>query len=147
MDVGEPFLLEPSDESPFKTFGSVQPGETVSALYNNLVRAPLFRQRHYETDFLLIRSTINGESKYFIRPIKINFIVGQTYPLNEVPGPHSRKVTTLVKNRLQSITFKLVNKNKGRIKVSKLTKYFPDQSDLQMRQRLKVIFILLNLND
>lgn len=80
---------------------------------------------------------MNGVSTYYLRAIKINFVVGQTYPLTEVPGPHSRKVTTLVKNRLQSITFKLVAKNKGKIKVSKLTKYFPDQSDLQMRQRLK----------
>ena len=56
-----------------------------------------------------------------------------------MPGPHSRKVTTLQKNRLMTIAFKLVAKNKdSRIKVHRLTRYFPDHNDLQMRQKLKV---------
>ncbi|KAK4694680.1 hypothetical protein P7C70_g8694, partial [Phenoliferia sp. Uapishka_3] len=138
LDIGEPFLLDITDESPFKAFGYVDPGQTVPTLYNNLVRAPLFKQNTSDTDFLVIRNTIKGETKYFIREIKQSFVVGQTYPLNEVPGPHSRKITTLVKNRLQTIAFKLVAKNPhNRIKVQRLTRYFPDQNDLQMRQRLK----------
>ena len=36
-------------------FGYVYPGQTVQALYNNLIRAPLFRHKPYQTDFLLIR--------------------------------------------------------------------------------------------
>ena len=36
-------------------FGYVYPGQTVPALYNNLVRAPLFRHKPYPTDFLVIR--------------------------------------------------------------------------------------------
>lgn len=89
--------------------------------------------------FYVLSVTIEGEAKYYIRDIKNLFVVGQTYPLNEVPGPHSRKVTTLVKNRLQTIAFKLVNNSpRNRIKVQRLTRYFPDQNDLQMRQRLKV---------
>lgn len=53
--MGEPFLLDPSDESPFLRFGQVQPGQMIPALYNNLVRAPLFRHRAYATDFLAIK--------------------------------------------------------------------------------------------
>ncbi|KAL8280182.1 hypothetical protein RQP46_007512 [Phenoliferia psychrophenolica] len=138
LDIGEPFLLDITDESPFKAFGYVDPGQTVPTLYNNLIRAPLFKQKTAPTDFLVVRSTILGETKYFIRDIKHSFVVGQTYPLTEVPGPHSRKITTLVKNRLQIIAFKLVAKSPhNRIKVQRLTRYFPDQNDLQMRQRLK----------
>ncbi|SCV70550.1 BQ2448_3312 [Microbotryum intermedium] len=138
LDLGEPLILEGTDESPFKAFGYVHPGQTVPALYNNLIRAPLFRHRPPTTDFLICRVTIEGETKYYIREIKNMFVLGQTYPLTEVPGPHSRKVTTLVKNRLQNITFKLIEKNPHhRIKVHRLTRYFPDQNDLQMRQRLK----------
>ncbi len=38
-----------------------------------------------------------------------------------------------------TIAFKLVAKNKdSRIKVHRLTRYFPDHNDLQMRQKLKV---------
>lgn len=55
LELGEPFLLEPNDESPFKAFGSVEPGQTVPTLYNNLVRAPLFQHKAADTDFLIIR--------------------------------------------------------------------------------------------
>ncbi|GLB35948.1 putative protein of unknown function (DUF3591) [Lyophyllum shimeji] len=137
-DLGVPFVLEPQDESPFMKFGYVYPGQTIPALYNNLVRAPLFRHRPYPTDFLVVRSTIKGEAKYYLREIKNLFVIGQTYPVTEVPGPHSRKITNTIKYRLQIIAFKLLKKSPGeRLKISRLMKYFPDQNELQMRQRLK----------
>ncbi|KAJ7786552.1 TAF1 transcription initiation factor TFIID subunit TAF1 [Mycena metata] len=137
-DLGVPFVLEPQDETPFMKFGSVYPGQTIPALYNNLVRAPLFRHKPYPTDFLVVRNTIKGETKYFLREIKHLFVAGQTYPVTEVPGPHSRKITNTIKFRLQIIAFKLLQKSAGeRLKISRLMKYFPDQNELQMRQRLK----------
>lgn len=54
-DLGLPFVLEPQDESPFMKFGYVYPGQTFPVLYNNLLRAPLFRQKASSTDFLVIR--------------------------------------------------------------------------------------------
>jgi transcription initiation factor TFIID subunit 1, fungi type len=140
-------------------FGYVYPGQTMPALYNNLVRAPLFRHKPYSTDFLVVRfdricqniyqfsvlmssfcrSTVKGETKYFLREVKNLFVVGQTYPVTEVPGPHSRKITNTIKYRLQIIAFKLLKKStEERLKISRLMKYFPDQNELQMRQRLKV---------
>ncbi|KAF4623776.1 hypothetical protein D9613_002171 [Agrocybe pediades] len=137
-DLGFPFVLEPQDESPFMKFGYVYPGQTIPALYNNLMRAPLFRHKPYPTDFLVVRSTIKGETKYYLRDIKNLFVIGQTYPVTEVPGPHSRKITNTIKYRLQIIAFKLLKKSQGeRLKISRLMKYFPDQNELQMRQRLK----------
>ncbi|KAJ7170107.1 TAF1 transcription initiation factor TFIID subunit TAF1 [Mycena filopes] len=137
-DLGVPFVLEPQDETPFMKFGSVYPGQTIPALYNNLMRAPLFRHKPYTTDFLVVRNTIKGETKYFLREIKHLFVAGQTYPVTEVPGPHSRKITNTIKFRLQIIAFKLLQKSAGeRLKISRLMKYFPDQNELQMRQRLK----------
>ncbi|KAI0361004.1 atypical/TAF1 protein kinase [Trametes cingulata] len=137
-DLGEPIVIEPQDESPFMKFGYVYPGQTVPALYNNLIRAPLFRHKPYPTDFLVIRTTCKGESKYYIREIQNLFVVGQTYPVTEVPGPHSRKITNTIKLRLQIIAFKLLEKStEKRLKISRLMKYFPDQNELQMRQRLK----------
>ncbi|TBU49318.1 hypothetical protein BD309DRAFT_882680 [Dichomitus squalens] len=137
-DLGEPIVIEPQDESPFMKFGSVYPGQTVPALYNNLVRAPLFRHKAYPTDFLVIRTSTKGETKYYIREISNLFVVGQTYPITEVPGPHSRKITNTIKQRLQIIAFKLLEKStEKRLKISRLMKYFPDQNELQMRQRLK----------
>lgn len=137
-------------------FGYVYPGQTFPALYNNLVRAPLFRHKPYPTDFLAVRydaprnftsnraygaifrSTTKGDTKYFLREIKNLFVIGQTYPVTEVPGPHSRKITNTIKYRLQIIAFKLLRKSaEERLKISRLMKYFPDQNELQMRQRLK----------
>lgn len=137
-DLGFPFVLEPQDESPFMKFGYVYPGQTIPALYNNLMRAPLFRHKPYPTDFLVVRNTIKGETKYYLRDLKNLFVIGQTYPVTEVPGPHSRKITNTIKYRLQIIAFKLLKKSQGeRLKISRLMKYFPDQNELQMRQRLK----------
>ncbi|KAI6031564.1 TAF1 transcription initiation factor TFIID subunit TAF1 [Pisolithus microcarpus] len=110
LDLGVPFVLEPQDESPFMKFGYVYPGQTFPALYNNLVRAPLFRHKSYPTDFLVVKSTHKGESKYYLREIKNLFVIGQTYPVTEVPGPHSRKITSTIKYRLQIIAFKLLKK-------------------------------------
>ncbi|KAI6047814.1 TAF1 transcription initiation factor TFIID subunit TAF1 [Pisolithus marmoratus] len=138
LDLGAPFVLEPQDESPFMKFGYVYPGQTFPALYNNLIRAPLFRHKPYLTDFLVVKSTHKGESKYYLREIKNLFVIGQTYPVTEVPGPHSRKITSTIKYRLQIIAFKLLKKSREeRLKISRLMKYFPDQNELQMRQRLK----------
>lgn len=150
-------MIEPQDESPFMKFGSVSSGQTVPALYNNLIRAPLFRHKAYSTDFLVIRYVVQkvpvasytrligsrtstkGETKCYIREISNLFVVGQTYPVTEVPGPHSRKITNTIKQRLQIIAFKLLQKStEKRLKISRLMKYFPDQNELQMRQRLKV---------
>lgn len=149
-------MIEPQDESPFMKFGSVASGQTVPALYNNLIRAPLFRQKAYNTDFLVIRyvkhagihaymrligsrTSTKGETKCYIREISNLFVAGQTYPVTEVPGPHSRKITNTIKQRLQIIAFKLLQKStEKRLKISRLMKYFPDQNELQMRQRLKV---------
>jgi hypothetical protein len=119
-------------------FGNVEPGQTIPTLYNNLIRTPLFRQKAYPTDFLVVRSSSRGEPKYYLREIRNLFVAGQTYPVTEVPGPHSRKITTTIKHRLQTIACKILAKSPGqRLKISRLMKYFPDQNELQMRQRLK----------
>lgn len=82
---------------------------------------------------------MKNDTKYFIREVKNLFTVGQTYPVTEVPGPHSRKITNTIKHRLQIIAYKLLSKAvEERLKISRLMKYFPDQNELQMRQRLKV---------
>ncbi|KAI5897841.1 uncharacterized protein SCHCODRAFT_02610400 [Schizophyllum commune H4-8] len=138
FDLGVPFVLEPQDDSPFMKFGNVYPGQAIPALYNNLVRAPLFRHKPYNTDFLVVRHTYKGQVTYYLREIKNLFVAGQTYPVTEVPGPHSRKITSTIKNRLQIIAFKLLRKSdEQRLKIHRLMKYFPDQNELQMRQRLK----------
>ncbi|KAI7847879.1 hypothetical protein BDC45DRAFT_451157 [Circinella umbellata] len=137
-DIGEPFVLDIGDTSPFMNFGNVEEGQTIPVLYNNLIRAPLFRHEVKGTDFLFVKSTYKGNTKYYIREIPAIFTVGQTYPVQEVPGPHSRKVTTTIKNRLQVVAYRLIKKNPlYRLKMSKLAQKFPEYTDIQIRQRLK----------
>ncbi|KAG0305411.1 hypothetical protein BGZ98_004180 [Dissophora globulifera] len=138
MEIGEPFVLDVADASPFLGFGNVEPGQTINAMYNNLIRAPVFEQPARSTDFLVIRNTYKGETKYYIRHIPHLYVVGQTYPVQDVPGPHSRKITTMVKNRLQISAFRFIRKDPySRLRFAKLVKAYPEYSEIQIRQRLK----------
>ena len=139
LDIGDLSVLLPQDKSPFSLFGHIDPGEITPALYNGMYRAPIFPQETKKTDFLMIRSTtgING-SKWFMRNIDNIRVVGQEFPSVDIPGPHSRKVTTASKNRLKMISYRLVRKTKShRISVGEVTKHFIDTNDMQNRQKMK----------
>ncbi|KAJ1721418.1 hypothetical protein LPJ53_004048 [Coemansia erecta] len=138
VDLGELMILDLADISPFLNFGNIEPGQVVPALYNNMFRAPLFQQKQRATDFLVVKHVAKGEAKWFVRNIKYQYVVGQTYPLQEVPAPHSRKVTTTVKHRLQVAAYRIMNRNQYHLlQMAKLTRLFPEYSELQIRQRLK----------
>ena len=141
-ELGESFVLDVTDESPFMKFGSVEPVQTQPVLYNNMTLAPLFKHKPTQNDFLFIRSTTKDDVRYYLREIPNLFVVGQTYPTTPIPGPHARLVTNNIKYRLQMITYKLVEKSHAhRIKIHRVMKYFPDQNELQMRQRLKEFMV------
>ncbi|KAG0996262.1 hypothetical protein G6F63_003219 [Rhizopus arrhizus] len=137
-DFGEPFVLDIGDTSPFMNFGNVEPGQTISVYYNNLIRAPIFRHEVKRTDFLLLKSTYKSQTKYYLREIPAIFTIGQSYPVQEVPGPHSRKVTTIIKSRLQVAAYRLIKRSPShRLKMGRIAQKFPEYSDIQIRQRLK----------
>lgn len=139
LEIGETNLLMPQDKSPFSMFGHIEPGEVSPALYNGMYKAPLFTQEPKSHDFIVVRNTtgVDGPS-WFIRNIEHLRIVGQEFPSVDVPGPHSRKVTTAAKNRLKMISYRLLRKSKThRIKVSAVTKHFTDSTDMQNRQKMK----------
>ncbi|KAJ2365511.1 hypothetical protein IW150_006192, partial [Coemansia sp. RSA 2607] len=138
VDLGELMILDLADISPFLNFGNIEAGQVVPALYNNMFRAPLFQQKPRATDFLVVKHVVKGEAKWFVRNIKYQYVVGQTYPLQEVPAPHSRKVTTTVKHRLQVAAYRIMNRNQYHLlQMAKLSRLFPEYSELQIRQRLK----------
>lgn len=142
LPVGETHVLSVQDKSPFWNFGFVEAGKIVPTLYNKMIRAPVFKHTPRDTDFLMVRSTGGGVTgagqKYFLRNIPHVFTVGQTYPVTDVPGPHSRKVTTASKNRLKMIVYRVLNASPyHRINVKDIAEHFPDQIDTQNRQRLK----------
>ncbi|KAL8923796.1 MAG: hypothetical protein Q9172_002977 [Xanthocarpia lactea] len=139
LEIGETNLLMPQDKSPFSMFGHIDPGEISPALYNAMYKAPLFTQQPKSNDFVVVRNTtgVLGPS-WYIRAIEHVRVVGQEFPSVDVPGPHSRKVTTAAKNRLKMISYRLLRKSKThKIKVSAVTKHFADSTDMQNRQKMK----------
>lgn len=142
--IGETHVLGVQDRSPFWNFGFVEKGKFVPTLYNQMVRAPVFQHDAQSTDFLLLKSVGGSRTstRYFLRSIGKIFLVGQLYPVVEVPGPHSRKVTTVSKNRLKMIVYRVLNHNEHkRLVVKDISAHFPDQNDMQNRQRLKEFMV------
>ena len=137
--VGELTVLLPEDQSPFSKFGMVDPGETVRAIHNAMYRAPIYKHETKNTDFLAIRSTTGvGGSNWHLRNIDNLFVVGQQFPLTEIPLPGARKHTNAAKNRLKMIAFRKIKHSKeGALKIGEVTHHIPSSQDLQNRQKLK----------
>ncbi|RMZ83294.1 hypothetical protein DV738_g1346, partial [Chaetothyriales sp. CBS 135597] len=138
-DLGETQVLLPEDKSPFYNIGHVDPGEEATALYNSLYRAPLFEHDVKPQDFIVIREKTGlGGDHFFVRKADNIFVVGQELPSAQVPGTHSRMVTTASKNRLKAISYRIARRKKShRIKVEDVTRHFPDTTDMQNRQKMK----------
>ncbi|KLJ13479.1 transcription initiation factor TFIID subunit 1 [Blastomyces silverae] len=138
-EIGETTVLLPQDKSPFSIFGHIDPGETSAAIATAMFRAPVFQQESKPTDFLVIRNSTGVDgSSYYIRNIDNLYVAGQQFPSVDVPGPHSRKVTTASKNRLKMICYRLLRRNKDhRVSVAEVTEHFPESSDMQNRQKMK----------
>ena len=138
-DLGETQVLLPEDKSPFYMLGHVDPGETVSALYNSMFRAPIFEHNVSPKDFLVVREETHlGGSRYHLRNVDHMFAVGQELPSMQIPGPHARLVTAAHKNRLRAICFRIARRKKNhRIRVEEVTKHFKGTTDIQNRQKMK----------
>ncbi|KIX03602.1 uncharacterized protein Z518_07155 [Rhinocladiella mackenziei CBS 650.93] len=142
-EIGETSVLLPEDKSPFYIFGHIEPGETISAVYNSMYRAPIFPQDANSHDFLVIReSTGLGGQSHYLRNLDNVYVVGQELPSTAIPGTHSRMVTTAAKNRLKAISYRIARKKKShRIRVEEVTKHFPDTTDMQNRQKMKEFMV------
>ncbi|KAH6900616.1 hypothetical protein B0T10DRAFT_453126 [Thelonectria olida] len=139
QDLGEYRFLLPEDRSPFSLFGTVDAGETVPTLHNEMYRAPVFKHTARNTDFLVVRST-TGEhgSKWYLHKIDHIHVVGQQFPSVEVPGPHSRKVTNASKNRMKMLAFRMIRHSAtDNCQLSDITKHIAESTDTQNRQKLK----------
>lgn len=139
LDIGETHLLLPEDRSPFSIFGTVDPGETVPTLHNEMYRAPIFKHEPRRNDFLLGYTTNATEGpKFYLRNIDHVYTVGQTFPSLEVPGPHARKVTNTTKNRMQMIAYRMMKKKETQdVSLNEITPHVFDKHDTQNRAKLK----------
>ncbi len=136
-ELGETCILLPEDRSPFAIFGQVNPGEVIPTLHNSMFRAPLFKHATRSTDFIMGRSTTGqGGSSWYLRNIDHIYVVGQNLPLSEVPGPHSRRVTNIAKNRLKMVSYRLLRKS-DHVTLHDITRHVADSNESQNRQKLK----------
>lgn len=111
-EIGEQQVLLTQDKSPFANFGHVDKGETVPTIQNGLYRAPVFAHESKHTDFIVgVSSTYENGDKFFLRNVENLHIVGQQFPLSEVPGQHSRKVTDAAKKRLRALAYRIYSKS------------------------------------
>ncbi|RYO82298.1 hypothetical protein DL766_000675 [Monosporascus sp. MC13-8B] len=138
-EIGESHVLLPEDRSPFSIFGTVDPGETVPTLHNEMYRAPIFKHSPRPTDFLLGYTTnVTEGPKFYLRNIDHVYAVGQTFPSMEVPGPHARKVTNTAKNRLKMISYRMMRKKPTQdVSLAEITPHVFGQHDPQNRQKMK----------
>ncbi|KAJ5164131.1 uncharacterized protein N7500_005961 [Penicillium coprophilum] len=138
-DIGETVVLLPQDKSPYSIFGHVDPGEISPAISNSMYRAPLFPHQPKSTDFLVVRNTTGvGGSNYYLRNIENFYVAGQQFPSVDIPGPHSRKVTTVAKNRMKMLVYRLLKKSPDeRLAISDVTAHIPNTTDMQNRQKVK----------
>lgn len=139
QELGEYRMLLPEDRSPFSLFGTVDVGETVPTLHNEMYRAPVFKHSPRGADFLIVRNTTSVEgSKWYLHKIDHLYVVGQTFPSVEVPGPHSRKVTNASKNRMKMLAFRMIRHSAtDNCQLSDITKHIAESTDTQNRQKLK----------
>lgn len=138
LDNGGAYILEAVDVSPFYDFGDVKKGQTTQVLYNNIFRAPLFRQAENGTDFLVVRQSYKGVVKYYLRDVGNLYVAGQLFPSMEVPRPQARRITQALKSRLQVVGYRLMRLDPfRRLQYSKLRAHFHMYTDMQIRQKLK----------
>ncbi|KAF4854918.1 putative transcription initiation factor TFIID 111 kDa subunit [Colletotrichum siamense] len=143
MEIGESHILLPEDRSPFAIFGEVEVGQTMPTLHNQMYRAPIFKHKPRSTDFLCVRSSTGVDgSNWYLHKIDHLYVVGQTFPSVEVPGPHSRKVTNASKNRIKMISYRMMRRNEhSLVNLSEVTKHIADSTDAQNRQKLKEFLV------
>lgn len=137
LDIGELVVLLLKDASPFFCFGEIDPGGSVSALSNNMYKAPVFKQEANSTDFLVIRNTTGVEgSTWCIRNIENLRLVGQQFPSLEVPNPQSHGYTTAwMTKRLQMISYRQIKRNR-KTTIAEIMKHFPDTVSAIQRQKV-----------
>ncbi|KAF9875853.1 transcription initiation factor tfiid subunit 1 [Colletotrichum karsti] len=147
MEIGESHVLLPEDRSPFAIFGEVEVGQTMPTLHNQMYRAPIFKHKPRSTDFLCVRSSTGVDgSSWYLHKIDHLYVVGQTFPSVEIPGPHSRKVTNASKNRIKMISYRMMRRNEhSLVNLSEVTKHIADSTDAQNRQKLKEFLVYAKL--
>ena len=120
-DIGDTQVLLTQDKSPFQNFGHVDGGEVVPTIHNALYRAPVFQHQPRSNDFLVgVSTSWEYGSRLYLRNVENLHTVGQQFPIAEVPGEHSRRVTDAAKKRLRAISYRIYRKQTEQMRKDKV---------------------------
>ena len=143
-EIGETQVLLTQDKSPFSNFGHVDQGEIVPTIQNTMYRAPVFQHPPKNTDFFVtMSSTYEHGARFYIRNMENLHTVGQQFPIAEVPGEHSRRVTDAAKKRLKALAYRIYTKSQDPRRKDKvldnytLMKHLPGHDMPQTRSKMR----------
>jgi hypothetical protein len=137
LEIGETQVLMPEDKSPFSIFGNVDKGQSLPTLLNAMYRAPVFQHKPNGRDFVVARThTHTDGTEYHFRNVENLHVVGQEFPLVEVPGTHSRKVTDAAKKRLRMLSYRMYRRH-GRVKNEMILPHLPGTDIAQNRSKMR----------
>jgi transcription initiation factor TFIID subunit 1 len=99
--------------------------------------APIYRHKCLSNDFLII---FNRKIGFYIRNLNKIYLIGQQYPLIEVPIPQSKRVNLFQRDLLQIYIYRLFlqsNEIPRRIRIDDIKRVFPRLAESSIRKRLK----------
>ncbi|KAL4466822.1 hypothetical protein ABPG74_010419 [Tetrahymena malaccensis] len=109
----------------------------ITVLENHLFKAPIFKQRLPETDFLLVRQQENDKCNYYLRPIEYVYVVGQIEPSKSIYRPRSRDITPYMKNCMNTFIMIKIQKEKKVHFQDLLNNFSKNLTETQIRQQIK----------
>ena len=134
-------IIKPNQESPF--IAQIPKSRPVYSIACHLFDVPLAKHKVAKTDFLLVRS-IAEPTKFYLRHINKSYCAGLLEAKRKVLRPNKKTNQTFISNFLKAILINLFRgteqfpKGTKRIKVATILKeYFPDQTELKLRDVLK----------
>lgn len=142
--LGQPVILQPNDPQPYP-LAFIDRGQSLRSLSTTFSNAPLFAHTPEPSDFLVIRTTIEGQpTRYYIREINHLFTVGQVLP-SVTQGkqyimdmPTSQAATRRGTRWIRYVIKKLMKRGDGIVRQSHLRPFWPDWSDRDWTLFLKV---------
>ena len=118
---GDVVVLTTKDGSPF--LSQLRPGQTVTALTNNMYIAPVVRHVPTPHTFLLMR--VVGANYWTVRSLPSGcYVVGQEEPKLSVPYPDRSHAYDLLKKQLEVFIYKRLRSNQRRISANDIGREF-----------------------
>ncbi|OIR59081.1 MAG: transcription initiation factor TFIID subunit TAF1 [Amphiamblys sp. WSBS2006] len=127
--------------SPFGAVGTLEPGEEMTALSNNMMTCPVFKTPHGKTDFLVCRTPSDGNTAT-LRELDTLYIAGNIIPFQPAYRPNSKEATTFLKDRIRMAIYNTAKTSRnGKIKLQRVFDLFPTPAHNLIRAVAKELLV------